>query len=70
MQVHVLVIAGPATHLGDLIVHDGDDRMIRKPAALDAVIVDYITKSIFHSYPVPGSIAGTAIKAFMGVNCY
>ena len=50
LEQHVFVIARPATYLGDLIVHNGDNRMVRKPAALDAVIVDYITKSIFHSY--------------------
>jgi hypothetical protein len=38
----MIVIAGPAANFGRLAIHQRDDGMVGDPAALDAVIVDYI----------------------------
>ena len=42
MPIIMIVITGPAAHLRGLAIHQRNDRMIGDPAALYAVIVDYI----------------------------
>ena len=48
MKIRMLVITGPAAHLRDLTIHHGDDRVVRQPAALDAMVVYDIAESKFH----------------------
>ena len=42
MAIVMVVIASPAANLGGLCGDNGNDGMVGNPAALDAVIVDYI----------------------------
>ncbi len=40
MQVCMIVVTGAAADFGHLLLHQGDDRVIGKTAALDAVVVN------------------------------
>ena len=47
MALVMIVIAGPAPDLRSFAVHQRDNRMICDPAALDAMIVNNVSKSLF-----------------------